>query len=148
MGSCSLSQGHLPGPGTEPGSPALQTDSLPSKLPGKPHWKKALTVRSYRMTNKKQAENGCDSSKVTPPVTVIAQPDHRGRGKLVSLLGCWLWGQRTESLKKDQAVLLEMTNCDVNNSSSLRNWALDFSLTDKNIWPLHHSPPSQTSANV
>ena len=30
------SPGHLPNPGIEPGSPALQTDSLPSELPGKP----------------------------------------------------------------------------------------------------------------
>ena len=28
--------GDLPDPGTEPGSPALQADSLPSKPPGKP----------------------------------------------------------------------------------------------------------------
>ena len=30
------SPGDLPDPGIEPGSPALQTDSLPSELPGKP----------------------------------------------------------------------------------------------------------------
>ena len=30
------SPGHLPNPGIEPGSPALQTDSLPSESPGKP----------------------------------------------------------------------------------------------------------------
>ena len=29
--------GDLPGPGIEPGSPALQVDSLPTKLPGKPN---------------------------------------------------------------------------------------------------------------
>ena len=29
-------QGDLPKPGTEPRSPALQVDSLPSELPGKP----------------------------------------------------------------------------------------------------------------
>ena len=27
----------LPGPGIEPGSPALQADSLPTELPGKPN---------------------------------------------------------------------------------------------------------------
>ena len=27
---------HLPNPGIEPGSPALQADALPSELPGKP----------------------------------------------------------------------------------------------------------------
>ena len=31
------SQGDLPDPGTAPGSPALQADSLLSELPGKPH---------------------------------------------------------------------------------------------------------------
>ena len=31
------SPGHLPDPGTEPGSPALQADSLPSEPPGKPY---------------------------------------------------------------------------------------------------------------
>ena len=30
------SSGHLPNPGIEPGSPALQTDTLPSEPPGKP----------------------------------------------------------------------------------------------------------------
>ena len=30
-----LSPGDLPGPGTEPASPAMQTDSLPSEPPGK-----------------------------------------------------------------------------------------------------------------
>ena len=30
------SPGDLPDPGIEPGSPALQADSLPSELPGKP----------------------------------------------------------------------------------------------------------------
>ena len=30
------SPGNLPDPGTEPGSPALQADTLPSEPPGKP----------------------------------------------------------------------------------------------------------------
>ena len=33
---CVLLQGNLPDPGTEPRSPALQVDSLPSEPPGKP----------------------------------------------------------------------------------------------------------------
>ena len=33
VGSLSLLQGHLPGPGNKPGSPALQADSLPSEPP-------------------------------------------------------------------------------------------------------------------
>ena len=32
------SPGHLPNPGIKPGSPALQVDSLPSELPGKPQF--------------------------------------------------------------------------------------------------------------
>ena len=35
-GSPFPSPGHLPDPGIEPRSPALQADSLPSELPGKP----------------------------------------------------------------------------------------------------------------
>ena len=31
------SPGDLPNPGVQPGSPALQVDSLPSEPPGKPH---------------------------------------------------------------------------------------------------------------
>ena len=34
-----LSPGDLPNPGIEPGSPALQADSLPSEPPGKPYYK-------------------------------------------------------------------------------------------------------------
>ena len=30
------SPGHFPEPGTEPGSPAMQADTLPSEPPGKP----------------------------------------------------------------------------------------------------------------
>ena len=30
------SPGDVPNPGTEPGSPSLKADSLPSKIPGKP----------------------------------------------------------------------------------------------------------------
>ena len=36
VGSLSLLQEGLPDPGIEPGSPALQADSLPAELPGKP----------------------------------------------------------------------------------------------------------------
>ena len=32
------SPGDLPNPGTEPRSPALQADSLPAQLPGKPDY--------------------------------------------------------------------------------------------------------------
>ena len=36
VGSLSLSPSDLPNPGIEPGSPALQADSLPAEPPGKP----------------------------------------------------------------------------------------------------------------
>ena len=36
----------LPHPGIEPGSPALQADSLPAELPGKPYNKKVI-LNSY-----------------------------------------------------------------------------------------------------
>ena len=38
------SPGDLPDPGIEPRFPALQADSLPTELPGKPHWE----GRSYK----------------------------------------------------------------------------------------------------
>ena len=37
--------GDLPDPGIEPGSPALQTDSLPAELPGKPYSRVLPTVK-------------------------------------------------------------------------------------------------------
>ena len=42
------SPGDLPNPGIEPGSPALQADSLPSELPGKPfNYYLVLVAQSY-----------------------------------------------------------------------------------------------------
>ena len=40
------SPGDLPNPGIEPGSPALQADSLPSEPPGKPQLECATTRES------------------------------------------------------------------------------------------------------
>ena len=37
------SPGDIPNPGIEPGSPALQADSLPSELPGKPRMDMSLS---------------------------------------------------------------------------------------------------------
>ena len=42
------SPGDLPDPGIEPGSPALQADSLLSELPGKPKKSKNVTVVGYK----------------------------------------------------------------------------------------------------
>ena len=41
------SPGDLPDPGIEPRSPALQTDTLPSELPGKPHIYKIFIFRFF-----------------------------------------------------------------------------------------------------
>ena len=44
------SPGDLPDPGIEPGSPALQADSLPSEPPGKPHrWVAFPNLSDYRL---------------------------------------------------------------------------------------------------
>ena len=44
------SPGNLPDSGIEPGSPALQTDALPSEPPGKPKFKKPLWNITYFIT--------------------------------------------------------------------------------------------------
>ena len=52
------SPGDLPDPRIEPGSPALQTDSLPSEPPGKPKEETAtLNGRDATMTKGVQAES-------------------------------------------------------------------------------------------
>ena len=45
------SPGDLPDPGVEPRSPALQTDALPSKPPGKPHgaWAGPNTLKIFSL---------------------------------------------------------------------------------------------------
>ena len=48
MGSFSL--GDLPNPGINPGSPALQADSLPAEVPGEPH--ELCGVAPYTHTKK------------------------------------------------------------------------------------------------
>ena len=70
MGSLSLLQGNLPTPGIEPGSPALQVDSLPSEPPGKPQRKLAF-VKS--------------NSTVEPP---IPKPGPRGDQSTSALASC------------------------------------------------------------
>ena len=42
------SPGDLPDPGIEPGSPALQADSLPTELPGKPRGYRGKLKNKYR----------------------------------------------------------------------------------------------------
>ena len=37
---------HLPNPGIEPGSPALQADALPSEPPGQSHWNEGNITQS------------------------------------------------------------------------------------------------------
>ena len=59
MGSHSLFQGGLAGPGIELGSPALQADSLSSEPPGKSHlhWE-IMTKASHWETQGKSLGNG------------------------------------------------------------------------------------------
>ena len=62
------SQGHLPNPGIDPGSPALQSDSLPSEPRGKP--KQLLSTncmlgikkQRYHFANKSPYSQSYDSS--------------------------------------------------------------------------------------
>ena len=42
------SSGDLPGPGIEPGSPALQADALTSEPPGKPNYKVHTNEPNYK----------------------------------------------------------------------------------------------------
>ena len=44
------SPGDLPNPGTEPGSPALQADSLPSEPPGKPRRTSEVRAKNHGST--------------------------------------------------------------------------------------------------
>ena len=44
------SPGDLPDPGIEPGSPALQADSLPSEAPGKPYKFQITNELPYTMS--------------------------------------------------------------------------------------------------
>ena len=46
------SPGDLPNPGTEPGSPALQTDAWPSEPPGKSLWTSSVLQRKGRMVKR------------------------------------------------------------------------------------------------
>ena len=43
------SPGHLPNPGSEPGSPSLQANSLPCKPPGKPHVQAYLVLFCFTL---------------------------------------------------------------------------------------------------
>ena len=44
------SSGELPNPGIEPGSPALQVNSLPAELPGKPPFTIYVYIKSLQCT--------------------------------------------------------------------------------------------------
>ena len=48
------SPGDLPNPGIEPGSPALQADTLTSEPPGKPKPDKSNTQKKTKATHKKE----------------------------------------------------------------------------------------------
>ena len=62
------SPGDLPNPGIEPGSPALQVDSLPSELPGKPSRTAGSLFRTSQMgvTGHLLARSPCHSGAAVP----------------------------------------------------------------------------------
>ena len=66
------SPGDLPGPGTKPGSPTLQADSLPSELPRNPH----THIHTHRR-------------RQWHPTPVLLPGKSHGRR---SLVGCSPWG--------------------------------------------------------
>ena len=54
----SPSAGDLSNPGTEPESPSLQADSLPSEPPGKPNITSALKGSEGKTSNQRQESSG------------------------------------------------------------------------------------------
>ena len=63
------SPGDLPDPGMEPGSPALQADSLPSEPPGKPS-----TVRAIIKKKKERKKNKGNSGTVAATMPAARKP--------------------------------------------------------------------------
>ena len=62
------SPGDLPNPGIEPGSPALQTDALPSKSHGKPDWLGSIDTVSQSVSSVAQScPTLCDSMNRSMP---------------------------------------------------------------------------------
>ena len=85
------SPGDLPDPGIEPGSPALQTDALPSEPPGKP----AASAKSLQ-----QCRTLCDPIDGSPPgspVPGILQA-RTLEWVAISFSNAWRWKVKVKSL--------------------------------------------------
>ena len=54
------SLGDIPYPGTEPGSPALQVDSLPSEPPGKPYTYRGTQINKRGLGGGQRGREGRD----------------------------------------------------------------------------------------
>ena len=100
-GCHSLPQGNLPDPGIEPGSPALQADSLPPELLGKP----LLVLREMQV-----------KITMTYPYTPIRKGKIRNCsntkcwwrcGETGLLMNCWCEGKMVRPLWKNIAVSLQ-----------------------------------------
>ena len=66
------SPGHLPDPGIEPRSPALQADTLSSELPGKPHKMKGkLKIECCSCSDTKLSLTICNPVDCSPPGSSI-----------------------------------------------------------------------------
>ena len=65
------SPGELPNPGIEPGSPALQADSLPSEPLGKPDLADCISTHSK---NKWLYAHGCEKGEALLPLVSCLQP--------------------------------------------------------------------------
>ena len=67
------SPGDLPDPGIEPGSPALQADSLPTELGGKPHYIICpfLKRKKLKLGEVKRLGQGHSASLVFQPVSEL-----------------------------------------------------------------------------
>ena len=77
------SPGDLPDPGTEPTSPALQADSLPSAPPGKPNWFFSYVPPTSSLS---QASPVLPSQFQRQLVLSVPGPSEPGTSRLTSLI--------------------------------------------------------------
>ena len=82
MVSHALLHGNLPNPGTEPRSPALQTDSLPSEPPGKPQTN--INMMHWLGFEPRSPTVGGNNSTTEPPMQALPyQSSNFGRSDSV-----------------------------------------------------------------
>ena len=68
VGSHTLLQGNLPDPGIKPGSAALQADSFPAELHGKPHHHRWLDLKQANphLNPHRPTQSSLSSDDITP----------------------------------------------------------------------------------